>query len=53
MKPENTALSIEFLMLNDLLRMKAIDEHLYAMAVQKIQGITTNRSGESGTLATA
>jgi len=53
MKQENTALSIELLMLNDLLRMKAIDEHLYSMAAQKIQSNDARRSGEAASLATA
>ena len=48
---DSKTLSLELLLLNDLLHMRAIDDNLYAMAVQKIQ--ISCRNVESGNQATA
>ena len=44
-------LSIELLMLNDLLSMQAVDEEIYAMAAQKIRD--GDRSADHTVMATA
>lgn len=36
MKDKNTAISLQLLMLNDLLRTKVIDKEIYDKAVEKI-----------------
>ena len=55
MNKEKTTISLELLLLNDLLRTKAIDKELYDRAAQKIVSIrnSTQVNGHPMMLATA